>query len=55
MVDIWKHAYKNQDLDKLYTYEYDWGGLSGTDPYHPNDKGHQLIAQYLHQQLEGSK
>lgn len=49
-IDVWSHAFTNQDVAKIYTYKFDYAGLSGTDYIHPNSLGHHLIAQYLFQQ-----
>lgn len=45
-IDIWK-AFDDQDLDSIYTYQFDYNGLTGRDWIHPNSKGHRLIAKTL--------
>jgi lysophospholipase L1-like esterase len=51
LFDIWSQAFKNQDLTKIYTYTFDYEGLTGLDYIHPNETGHRLIAQYLMDQF----
>jgi lysophospholipase L1-like esterase len=48
-INIWSEAFKKQDLSQIYTYRFDYAGLSGIDYLHPNEKGHRLIAKFLTQ------
>lgn len=46
-IDLWSQAFLNKDLTQIYTFSFDYEGLSGIDYLHPNPLGHQLIAKYL--------
>ena len=46
LIDIWQ-AFEGQDLDSIYSYQYDYNGLTGQDWLHPNAHGHRLIAKTL--------
>lgn len=46
-IDVWHHAFSGQNLDTIYTYNFDYAGLTGRDWIHPNETGHRLIAKFL--------
>lgn len=52
LVDVWNEAFKGEKLDEIYTYEFDYEGLSRVDYVHPNEKGQRLIAKYLWERLQ---
>lgn len=50
VLDMWS-TFENQDLNKIFTYTFDYNGLTGQDYLHPNVLGHQIIAKSLFNHL----
>jgi len=51
VVDVWG-TFAKASLEEIYTFKFDYGGLSGKDYIHPNQKGQRLIAKALMEFVE---
>ncbi len=50
LLDLW-HVFEGHPLDEIFTFTFDYDGLSGRDYVHPNQLGYEIIAKRLMDEL----